>query len=260
MAIIFYEYEHCKKLLENGVDKLYQRDLNMLAKYWEYEKCKKSEIEKNIIDFCKKNDGNFNEIQSYKMIKYALRYARKNFLRFPTPIEITLAELNAIKDLNDFKKEKFLFTMLVCAKFFQKHDSRKLVADKALNNQQQLYSNIGIRDIANLAGVKFTKKEWKLFKHELTLRSLISPTIVGSNRWAIGFVGGFVDENAIIIDDYRNPVAYYEEWRGKNIICCEKCGVKTIKNSNNHRMCKKCWSEKRKEDVRMNVKNYRRKL
>ena len=244
MSIIFYEYEHCENIINKGVNKLVQKDLNLLAAYWEHEGEKLSQIKNNIESFCLKNDKYFNLVQSSKMIKRALSYARNNKLRFPTPIIITQNELNAIIKIDNYNNQKFLFAMLVCAKFFKKHQSRnKLTKNKY---SEALYSNNSIKDIQEIAGTKFTNRYWNDIKHRFTTIGLISPTIIGSKRWAIGFVNDN-SEPCLIIEDYRNIIAYFQEYSGEKMIECEGCGVKTIRKSGTHLYCKKCWNNKYRE-------------
>jgi len=244
LSIIFYEYEYCEKIIKEGVKRLLQRDLNYLAKYWEYKGENRENIQKNIETFCIRNNGDFNAIQSSEMIYRALTYAKNNYLRIPKPIIITQSEVNTIRSLDNYIQEKFLFSMLVCAKFFKNNKSNK--KPKKSKYDGTLYSNNSIKDIKEVARIKYTRLEWKELKHEFTIKGLISPTIVGSNYWAIGFRNEN-SEPCFIIDDYRNPISYYQEYCGEVMIDCINCRVRTAKRSNRHLMCKNCWKEKNKE-------------
>ena len=253
MSIIFYEYGYCEKILKKGVKKLFQRDLNYLAKYWEYKGESYENIQKNIEVFCIRNNEDFNVIQSSEMIYRALTHAKNNYLRFPTPIIITQAEVNTIRSLDDYRKEKFLFIMLLCAKYFKTHKSTKHPKRSKFDNT--LYSNSSIKYIKEIARVEFTRKEWKELKHELTIKGLISPTIFGSNYWAVGFRNEN-SEPCFIINDYRNIIAYYQEYCGEVMVDCENCGVRTSKKSYRHDLCRICFQEKRKEKINNNAKKY----
>jgi len=257
LSIIFYEYEYCEKIIKEGVKRLLQRDLNYLAKYWEYKGENRENIQKNIEAFCIYNNRDFNAIQSSEMIYRALNHARNNYLRFPTSIIITQAEVNTIRSLNDYNKEKFLFSMLVCAKYFKNHKSSK--HPKKSKYDGTLYSNTTIKNVEEIARVKYTKSEWKILKHEFTVKGLISPTIFGSNYWAIGFR----NENSepyFTINDYRNLIAYYQEYCGEIMINCEICHVRTAKRSNRHRMCRTCFTEQQKEFTKKRVRKFREKI
>ena len=172
MSIIFYEKEHAEYILQNGVDKLTQKDLNYLAKYFDFLGYSEREIETELIQFCKKNDENFNEIQSYTFYHRAMVYSRNNQLRFPTPINITVNEINEIEKIKDYKIQKFIFIMLVVAKFFKYHPSRKVIKESKYD--QFLYSNAGIKDLRELANVYFSNIEWKKIKHQLTVLNIIN--------------------------------------------------------------------------------------
>ena len=253
MSIIFYEYEYCQKIIDRGAKTITQRDLNYLAKYWEYEGIIYSQIQKNIENFCLKNDKNFNLIRNFQMITRALSHAKNNNIRFPTPIIITQAEINIIRSIDDYIKEKFLFSMLVCAKFFKNHPSKKHIKRGKYDNT--LYSNNSIKDIQDISRIKFTKKEWYEWKYEFTTKALITPTIFDDSCWAIGFQNEN-SEPCFIIEDYRNIIAYYQEYCGEIMINCSECGVKTAKRSNRHFMCADCSKEKRRIVINNNAKKY----
>jgi hypothetical protein len=256
MSIIFYEYEYCLAIQRENVKRITQRDLNYLAKFWEYEGVDYENISKNIEVFCIRNDRNFNAIQSAKIIQRAVTHAKNNYLRFPTPIVITQAEVDTIRSLDNYTQEKFLFSMLVCAKYFKQHKSLKKKRRSKYDNT--LYSNSSIKDIKEIARVKFTNEYWKQLKHEFTVKGLISPTIFGSNSWAIGF---WKDDSkpCLTIADYRNPIAYYQEYCGEVMIYCDNCRVRTAKRSNRHLLCKKCFKEQQRNFTKKRVKKFREK-
>jgi|WetSurMetagenome_2_1015567.scaffolds.fasta_scaffold49801_2 hypothetical protein len=253
MSIIFYEYEYCQEILRENVKRITLRDLKYLAKYWDYEGVSYENIAKNLEEFCVRNDRNFNAIQSAERIQKAVNHAKNNYIRFPTPIIITQAEVDTIRSLDNYIQEKFLFSMLVCAKYFKQNKSQKKHKRSIYDNT--LYSNSSIRYLKEIARVKFTGEYWKNLKHEFTVKGLISPTIVSSSKWAIGFW----NENSkpcFIINDYRNVIAYYQEYCGEVMIDCENCKVRTAKRSYRHRMCNKCWKEREKEMWRKSSKKY----
>lgn len=254
MTIIFYEHEHCEKLLEKGTEKITQRDLNYLAKYWDYHNETQSQIHENLKDFCLKNDKYFNVVQGRTMIRRALSQAKNYHLRIPIPISITTSEIESIQSLKNYKYEKYLFAMLVSARFFKVHRSKKSPKKNKFDNY--LYSNASMKDIKDLAGVAMTYKEWDILKHELTVSGLISPTRLGKNCWNIGFENSD-SPIAIEISDYKNIISYYQEYCGEQMIVCSSCGTKTLKKSNRHKYCNNCWKEIRKEKVRLNVRRLR---
>jgi hypothetical protein len=220
-----------------------QRDLNFVAKYYDYEGYRKSDIQKEVEHFCVASVPSFNLVQSRQMIKRAMTHMDTNQLRFPHSIDITENELLAIKRLNNYRQEKLVFSMLVCAKFFSEHSSKKKPQAERYSG---LYSNQAIRDIIELSGTKISLREWKTMKHEICLLGLISPTIVGGNRFAIGFDDPH-SKVMMTIGDYRNPIVYYQKYCGENITFCQICGMLMVKKSHNHVMCSTCYKEKFRE-------------
>ena len=255
MKIVFYEKEYCEDILKNGVDKLHRRDLNYLAKYWDYLGYGEKDIEDRLIEFCKKNDENFNEIQNYDFIHRAMLHSRNNQLRFPTPIQITKSEIYSIQTYDDYKIQKFLFIMLVVAKFFKYHQSRKNPIQSKYD--QYLYSNTPIRELKNLAHINFTRNEWNDYKYQLTKAGLITPTIVGATKWAIGYWNEFSPAE-MMIKDYRNPIVYYKEYCGESLVECVECGMKISRRSSTHSYCRDCWRNVSRRQTRERVKKYRK--
>jgi hypothetical protein len=259
MSIIFYEKEYVEQILEDGVDKLTQRDLNYLAKYWSYAGLSEKEIHNNIENFCIANDRNFNLIQSYSFVHRAVIHSTHYKLRIDLiPVEITALELETIQNLNDYHIEKFLFTMLAVAKFFKNNQSRINVVESKYDDT--LYSNTPIKEIQKLANISFSNSRWLDIKRKLTSNGIISPTIIDDEKWAIGNFCQMPSETIILIDDFRNISVYYDEYIGKPIIKCLGCDVKITRNSNRHKYCKGCWDKKNRELTRERVAKYRQQL
>lgn len=257
MPIIFYEYDYTKNLIDHGVEKITQKILNFVAMYYDYEGYSMTRIQREVENFCTKNNPYFNLIQSRMMIKRAMLHCNKNVMRFPNPITITKSELETINKLDDYKKEKILFCILVVARFFHEHSSKKNIdLNKRLNID--LYINHPIKDILELSGIKLTKKEWEELKYELCSQAYLTPTRISVNRFSVGFE----DKNSepvIVIDDYRNILGYYQEYCGEKMIQCETCGVLIAKNSNRHRLCRNCWNERQRELTLNRVIKFRNK-
>jgi hypothetical protein len=168
VKIIFDEYEYAKNLIENGCPRLTLESMKFVTKYWSSEGFGPTEIRKKLIEFCKRINPYFNEIQNRKKIKKALLHCKNNILRKPTPIIITKAEIEEIRAVKDYRIEKFLFAMLVSARFYQKHSCRKI--PKINKYSFTLYSNQSISEIKKLAGIKLTVADWQVLKRELTLK------------------------------------------------------------------------------------------
>jgi len=253
LKIIFDEEKYCQNLLKNIQKKILLQDLKLLATYFFEKHYKDEEIMEKIEDYCLKIDKNFNKIQNFGIIQKPLKYAKKNHLRKPIPIKVTKSELENIQSLDNYMEEKFLFIMLVAAKFYKFNKS--LNKPKPNKYDTTLYSNSSIKEIQRWANVKFTKVYWNDFKHRLTTRGIIGPTIFGANSWSMG-IWDQDSSPIIIVDDFRNPIAYYQEYHGDRMIECENCGVKIFKRANAHKLCGNCFIEKRKNDINENAKKY----
>jgi hypothetical protein len=253
LPIVFNEYEYAKSLLETKITVIYQRDLNFLAKLWDYENCPPSEIRKNLIDFCLKNDPYFNMIQNRLKLKRAISHAKRYKLRFPDFIEISRSELDLIKSINNYKYEKIIFCMLVCGKYFKTHPANKIVKDYIY--REMLFNNQKIKDIFRIADIRMTIEEWNKAKHELTLMCVLAPTITNANKFGLGFKEDD-SECVMTINDFRNIIGYYQEYCGESMINCEKCGVLMTKKGHNHKYCPCCWEKEQKELWRKNSKKY----
>jgi len=236
-----------------GKKEVNQRNLNFVAKYWYYKGLKDEAVYKKVEEFCLSNDKEFNLIINRIKIKSAVSHAKRYGLRLDTiPVYISQDELKRIEKLDNEIYEKIIFIMLVCARYFRYNISRKRVRKN--KNVNVLYSNQKVKDILFLAGVKATKKEWNKIKHDLCVKGYISPTIVSKDKFALSF-SELNEEtpNRMGVIDYRNIIAYYQQYRGEFMIHCSSCGVLTIRKGGNHKMCLSCSRENRKLLVRKNV-------
>jgi hypothetical protein len=117
---ILNELAYAEKLLEQGFSRyMYGGDLYILAKYYRYLGVDEKQIERNLISFCEKFEKSFDVNANYKNIEWNLKKSRKSKLRIPVDVPITINELNIIKNLNNYRYEKILFTLLVLAKYFR---------------------------------------------------------------------------------------------------------------------------------------------
>jgi hypothetical protein len=244
LSIIFYEQEYARSIIESGVDRIAQRDLNYVAKYYDSQCLPKCKVQEGVESFCIKSNPDFNVIQNRIKIKRALTNCKDNKLRVPEPIHITEKELITIGSVLDYRKEKLLFCMLVTAKFFKYHSSKKKPDEN--RRDVDLYINQPIKDLIELSGTKFSMKDWKVLKHEFCVAALLSPTRVSASRFAIGF-DDRISDAFISVNDYRNVVGYYQQYRGESMISCDVCNVLIAKKSNRHSMCPDCWKEHRKK-------------
>jgi hypothetical protein len=254
--VIFCEKEYCEELLKsrNKLNIIQQYDLNYLASYWKDQKLTVRVITENLKNWCLSQDKNYNFIINRNKIKKAILHCKKYSLRSLPAIVITESEVESIKQINDYKYQKLLFMFLVVAKFFKYNVSRKI--DKKSTTYFGIYSNRPIKQIAQSAGIEVSKKEWFFLKQELYKAGLIDPTLRGAYNYKINY---YNDESpsAIVITDWRNPIAYWQQYCGEKVIQCEDCGMMIVKKSNYHRLCKKCYLKNHREINKINMKNTR---
>lgn len=253
MAILFYELEHADFLINNNVEEITQRDLNILAKYWKSKGDSKSKIQSQLEKFCLDNDSYYNLIVNRLQIKRALAHSENYVMRYPSDIFINSDELAIIESINNYNYEKIIFVMLVCAKYFKSHSARKNTHTS--NYSAELYNNQKIKDIIELSGIKMTRLEWRLAKHELTKTGIITPTIIDANKFALGIKTTVLDK-IITVKDFRNIIAYYQQYKGDPMFICEECNTLNVKRGQNHKLCNDCAATRKRKMVKEYVKNY----
>jgi hypothetical protein len=129
--MIFDEKSYAEEILLKGFSTYMNfKDLSILAKYFKYLGKNRTQIKKDLIDFCYKYNPEFNEIIHNKYIEGALNATKKYKLVLPMTVNITKGEIEIIKTLHNYKYEKIIFVMLVMAKFYK--DNCIFVNDKTL--------------------------------------------------------------------------------------------------------------------------------
>jgi hypothetical protein len=251
--MIFNEYEFALELLKHGFTRFMSlNNLTILAKYYKYLGKNKKQIEKELLDFCEKWNPGFNSIVNRWSIDISIKNSREYSLRFPIEISITEKELEIIKNVNNYKFEKILFVLLVCAKN-EKYNKVK-INKKSENND--FFVNISFLDILKLAKIHISKEERNKILFELNNLELIKTTCYGS------FKINYINENSDIVlsvlsDD--NMIEEYKKIKGDITIRCVVCGNDCKANSNRQKMCKKCARKVEKEKTREYVRTHRNK-
>jgi len=236
---IFDEKEHAEKLLRSGFTSFMSgRDLRILAKYFKHMGKNRSQIEKDIFAFCEKHNPDFNAVIYDKTIKDIVKSAIKSSLKEPKIVKITKNELESIKTVNNYNKQKILFVMLVLAK----NDGR--------TNSGKFFSNVIFTEILKYAKVNTNKEGWHKIAHELNRTGLIQAT--RKQTCQVTFVD-FDSEPEIIVDNMKNIVSFFPFF-------CASCG-KTLETKPKRRdVCDECYKKLRNEDVKNNMKKYRKNV
>lgn len=245
--MIFDEKKAAEKILENGFSSFMSRkDLCILAKYFKYIGKNKTQIRKSLIEFCEKHNPEFNEVLSRERIDNAINSSDKFGLRLPVAINITESELNIIKNIGDYNRQKILFVMLMIAKY-AKYSGTRYKPKKESIYDNNFYINEKPTSILKMAKVNMNKNDRKKVFANFNKLGVIKPTYSG------GFQIMIVDELSPIsltIIDMDNMIDFYPFY-------CEKCGKLADKVGRKHDLCENCYKEKRKLLIKESVRKYR---
>jgi hypothetical protein len=233
--MIFYENKRAEELLKCGkVLNVCFEDVIILAKYFQRIGKNKPQIKKSIIDFYEKNNPDFNDVISRKLINDAMSAARKYGLRFPIDVKITESEINTIRNAGNYKVQKILFTMLVLAKY-SKNNNTKFEESKTDKFSDNFYTNFKITDIVKMAKVSISKKERNTVAYDLQQAGLVIGIGLISYRVC------FVDDDSpvsIVVTDMNSLIDFYPWY-------CENCGRVIEKKAKRHSLCEICYNNNR---------------
>jgi hypothetical protein len=247
--LIYDEKKEAEKLLSNGFSSFMSyKDLCTLARYFKYIGKNKTQIRKSLIDFCTKYNPEFNEILYRVNIEYAINNAQKYGLKLPILISITRSEIESIMKADGHNKQKILFVMLAFSKYSKYNNTR---FDKSLYEKygDNFYVNDKNTYVLKMAKVNMNKSSRINLFFELNKDGFIDPTFSGAYKLL------YVNEESpveIVIDDMDNLIDFFP-------LVCDNCGKKINKKSEKKNFCDECYKEKRREDIKNNVKTHRNK-
>jgi hypothetical protein len=254
MNIILNETEIALKSIDTGYidNKKPTNTIRLLIKYYHSKGMIKEQIRSQIEDFMKKNYDEFNSSNWQNTLDRMIRTYTKNDnnskLIDIDNVNITINELNKIKELDNLKLEKIAFVLLVYAKVLNKINEKN-------NNWVNKSTNVIFPDTL----LKDTGKERKLLINKLKELEYIE---YSKKVDKISFKVMYLDENSdirITINDFRDFVLEYLKWKGDDIGYCENCG-KPIKITNNKvKNCKECAKEIKSKQDRIADKKYKEK-
>lgn len=239
--MIFCEKQYAEDLLKYGFTGfMSQRDLNILARYFKSIGKNKKQIRSDLIEFCKKYNQGFNEFLFETQIRRAIDSSQKYKIREHIEISISEKEMDIIRAVKNFNKEKILFVMISIAKYFKfNHVGQE-------KQSPHFYVNAKFSQIAKMARVNISKKERNQILFDLNESGLIETNLFGAFK--INFVDNENEE--IIIKDMNNIISFFP-------IFCSSCNKKMDKKLPRHDMCKECYQEKRRNDIKNNVRKFR---
>ena len=256
---IFDEVSVAENIIKNGFSRknITKKEMIFVAKYYMwilgYGRAK---TKTELIKFCNENSDDFNVITNSNLVNDVIRITKKNRLKKASSVQITVGEIDKIKSIRNFEYQKVLFILLVFAKTLKFTFTK--TSKKASNRVPIGYyvSNSLISKIKKSAGIRTSNKNFLYVFNYFFDEGLVEPTYFNSIRVM------FVEEKgkpAIIIDNFDNIVEFYIDYCGGELYYCSNCGSENKKTGNKKDMCNDCRTEKRKEDVRKNIKKHRKK-
>ena len=253
MATILDELSYAKKLINNGLTRFMSgKDVRVLIKYFRHIGIEENKIYDEMISFLKEKEPNFSELVYQDMILRTIKNTKKTGLRLPEDIPITKNEFEKIKNINNYREEKVMFTILVLVKYFRITNPKKVVYNEEEDgNVNHYYLNMTLPTILKYA--KTSKKKDENIFYSLTQKGLIYRYYQVEDCWyKIFFDKNDDSETVIIVTDMNDIPGFYPFY-------CSECGKIIDKKGRNHRMCDNCWREINKDQVRKRVENHRKK-
>jgi len=260
----FNEERDAENIVLNGFEngKIDYSQMYLVAKYFRTNfNYGEIRLERELIDFCKKQDENFNPVIDVESIKKWIKSAMAYGLRKIDSVSISQPEIAFLKTIEIQKDRKLLFCALVISKALKKGNTkRKKEEFKHSDNYYIRYGNLG--DIIKLSGLtKITEVGlMKIFHKYLKHLSSYSPE---KELVKLDYAHD-EPKGAIEITNMDKVMEYYELLLGKSSdtydgVFCEVCGDEIIKASNNQKYCKSCATKARNEKQKELMRK-RRKL
>lgn len=246
MNVVLDEQKYARQLIDKGFGKfMSSRDLTILAKYYYYEGYATAAVKKQVVDFCKKWNPEFNDVVFSARIAKIMRDAKKYPLRVTEKVFVSSGEISAIRTIDDYNAEKALFVMLVISKY--------LAQTMVLRNNTKLpdgyifYSNFSFQEVARLANINIGRTQRYAMMKKLGDSKLISPTFTGAFK--LNYAEGIFFDGDVVVTSLDDIASFYP-------YVCSSCGKET-KKFPRHTMCEDCYADSRKEAIRKNVKKFR---
>lgn len=241
--IIFDEKKYAENILSNAHKTFFikQRNLNILTKYYCYLGLNKQETRRKLIEYATMVDTTFNEIIGDNILDFALRHFGKSKLRVGEPITIYNTEVEKIHEIGDIRGQRVVFIMLVVAKNFNKSKSG------------DYYYNGSLSDLFRLSRLTGLSKAERIdVVHNLSKLGYIEPNLRGGYKISLADKDGVDSDDNIVINDFSNIMDMFPA-------ICSICGKQILGMPKRRTYCDDCYNNKRKNDVRKNVRKLRNK-
>ena len=209
-------------------------------------------LEKELIEFCKAQDINFNPITDSESIKKWVASAMNYDLRKIESIVITQQEIDFLKTIESIKDRKLLFMTLVLSKALKHRGTRHKKTDFKVSDNYYIHYN-NFPDIIRFSGLKNIS--------EIDLAEILGKytehlVVYHPEKELIRLDFADNSEKGTIIYLNNNLIDYYGVFFDKvEYISCSVCGKPLAKNSNRQKLC----PEHAKEQRRLKQKELMRK-
>lgn len=257
-AFMFNEEKIAEEIIRNGFEKgiIDYGKMYVVAKYfrekYDYGAVR---LEREIIDFCKSVDPNFNPITQAEYIKKWVKSAMEYNLRKINDVYISKKDVAFLEEIENNQDRKLLFAVLVLAKAMKKSGTRRAQGEyKTSDNYYIRYSNL--TDISKISGIKISKLQLADMLHRYSeYFTFYTPN---KELIKVEFVDK-ADPEDIKIDSLEDVSEMYEKlFEKKEIVAiCEICGKNFTKASNRQKYCKECGTETDREKAKERMRKSR---
>lgn len=258
------EYLYSNKTSTVLVPKVYTiKELTIYVKYLRskiYDT--EEEVKKELIKFCQLNWIGFESEIEYERINAAMKAGYETKLRTYTPIPITKTEWEAIKLISEEKWQRWLFGILVIAKYNRLNPIISEEGEEETNYADtRLRCNLSEQELSKIMKIRFTEDidNLKAYKEYMEY-NLIEIPFAKKLKRILNFGEIEANENDILlrIDNYYQIPFYFDKLNGNPLLrTCITCGdffVVGSEKSRNKR-CKYC-KPKSKEEKEKEYKRY----
>lgn len=246
-SLIRNEKEVAERILNNGfTDGFTFSEALAVAKYYRHILgYGDRRIKTNLINFCNKHDGNFEEVANAKTVKSIIRRSNNHF-NISDTIVIRKNELEEIQKLKSFRFQRIMLAMLAVAKLTKKTyvptyrwADVKQIASKSVSTQDMR----NCITYAYKCGLIGEPSDNGAYHKLLFIENESEPVFVVTTE-----------------KDFMHLSKNYETYIGGSFRYCIICGEKFLRTGKKHTLCAKHAAEKEKERTKYRVRKHRNKM
>jgi len=236
------------------------KDLTILAKFYFFKNLNEEQTRKKLNEFCYNHNPEYNEIIFGNKIDQAIKTAKKNKLYIPENIIITNSEIDKIKKIGDYRLEKILFALLICAKYQNQSTKKWREKKNKPNDSSRFFVNKTFSPVISLAKVHASYKEQLIIGEKLKKEGyIVFNDLRGDNDGSFEIFYAdteYNDDNIFAEITSRDDIIdFYPPY-----LICLGCGKEIEKDHNSRKYCVDCWKEKKKATDRAYIKKtYKKK-